>query len=306
MVSFLKETANFAAALFVKGAIGAYFLLPRRTRDPFAGVVGWLLYIAIPSRRRIAERNLRRAFGGTKTLAELRQILKDAYRHAVLAFCNALPILRNGRAAFVESVEVRGMEHLRAAMAGRAGVIVVSGHYGGFPLLGVEFPSLGAEFHFLYRRPKNRKLAGMFDEWIAKAGCHVIEDNPRHLAALKCLRVLSRRACVCVLVDQHFPAGVPVKFFDHEAKAGIGAALLSLRSGAPILPVVMARRPAGGYVLTIEEPIAPPRERSREVLAECVQKMTSTVEKWIREDPSQWFWVHRRWKDLDRAEQKGR
>ena len=67
----------------------------------------------------------------------------------------------------------------------------------------------------------------------------------------------------------------------------------------------LTRTAPGRFRLTIDPAIEPPADRSREALTACTARLTACVEGWIREDPGSWFWVHRRWKDLDRAEDSG-
>jgi len=263
--------------------------------------VAWLAYRAIPSRRKIATRNLQRALGQEKTPQELTQLLREAYQHSVAMFSDLLPLFKEERNQFLSRIRIEGLEHLKAAQAPGRGVIGVSAHYGGFPMLGVALSSQGVPVHFLYRRPKSPKTARLFDDWLARAGYRIIEDTPRHLSVLHALKALSEGALICILIDQHFAAGVQVPFFGQPSKTGVGAAFLAVHSQAPLVPMVLRRLAGRRYQLTIEPALAPPKDHSRESLTACMAELTRRVEGWIREKPSQWFWVHRRWKDLDNS-----
>jgi len=301
----IKRFVDWLGASLLLGMVRIWLMLGERGARRLARIAAAAARIAIPSRRRVAVRNLKRSFGSSKSGAELDRILREAYAHGAFAFLDLLRLFRMTRDAYLGRLEVRGEEHLRAAMARGKGIIGVSAHFGVFPALGIAVPSLGVPFTFLYRRPKNAAVARLFADWQARAGCGIIEDAPRHLAGIRCLEALGRGACVCLLVDQHYPAGVVVPFFGHPARTGIGAALLSVRSGAPLLPMRLTRESPGHYRLVFDPVVEPPADRSREALTACAARLAAVVEGWIRERPEAWFWVHRRWKDLDRTEDLG-
>ncbi|MEK7476975.1 MAG: lysophospholipid acyltransferase family protein [Candidatus Coatesbacteria bacterium] len=298
----IKRSIDWLGASVLLALVAVLRRLGDRGADRLARAAAGMARIAVPSRRRVAMRNLRRAFGTSRNDPELGAILRDAYVHAATAFTDLALLYRLPPNGFGSRLEVRGEEHLKNAVARGKGVVGVSAHFGPFPMLGVAVPTLGVPLSFLYRRPKNPRVAALFADWQARAGCGIIEDAPRHLAGRRCLEALGRGGCVCLLVDQHYPAGVVVPFFGHPARTAIGAAFLAARSGAPLVPMRLTRVSPGRFRLTIDPPIEPPADRSREALTACTARLTACVEGWIREDPGAWFWVHRRWKDLDRQE----
>ena len=276
----------------------------------FTRVVSRFLYIVVAGRRRVALRNIERAFGNRYSPSERARLVKESYsagvRTVVEGFASLSP---GGPEHLVGGVRVEGLDRVKKALGGGKGAICISSHYGPFPFIGAVFPALGLKpFYFLYRRPKNVIVAERFDWWLNRVGCGVIEDNPKSEAVKRVLRALGGGSCVCILVDQHFPAGVEIPFFGHSAKTGVGAAVLSARSGAPLIPLRIRADRSGKfrYLLEVDEPVPPPVDTSETELKSCMSAITARVEAWIREDPSQWFWVHRRWKDLDRAEDSAR
>jgi KDO2-lipid IV(A) lauroyltransferase len=253
-------------------------------------------------------RNLERAFGNGLTPQERVRLAKETYRNGIRTVVDGFASLaRGGPARLTGAVRVEGLERLEGALKAGKGAIGVTAHYGPFPFIGAFLPSRGFPFYFLYRRPRNRVVAERFDGWIRRVNCGIIEDAPRLAAVRRCLRALRDGACLGILIDQHYAAGVEVPFFGHPAKTGVGAAVLSARSGAPLVPMRIRHDPnvRGGFILAVEEPVPPPADTSEETLRACMALLTSRVEAWLREDPAQWYWMHRRWKDLDRAEDAG-
>jgi KDO2-lipid IV(A) lauroyltransferase len=114
------------------------------------------------------------------------------------------------------------------------------------------------------------------------------------------LQVLRRGETAAILIDQHINEreGVVVPFFGRPASTASAPALIALRSGAAVLPVGITRRPERGrYRIRIGAEI--PVRRSGDLkadLAENTARFTAAIEAMIREQPEQWFWVHRRWK----------
>ena len=296
-----KDILSEAAGLILLVLIRIRLSLSETGAERLARSAAWLASVAIPSRRRIASRNLQLALGNERTPQELTRILHEAYRHTCRVFSEIVPLLNQPLSHFNNRIRVEGLDNLTRAHAQGHGVIAVSGHYGAFPLLGPALASQGFTINWLYRPPKGRTTARIFDQWFARAGCRLIVDTPRHLAGLRCLQALSGGALVGILIDQHYPAGIQIPFFGHPAKTGIGAALLATRSQAPLVPMVLRRLPDGGYLLKIEPALPPPANRSREALTACMTELTRRVEEWIREEPSQWFWIHRRWKNLEQG-----
>ncbi len=300
----LKRFGAALGGLLVIGFVRFRLWLPDGAARALAAALGALAGRLAGPRRRVVLRNLRHAFPELAD-ADRARLAAAFFRGTAGWFTDLLPLFREGRDRYRARYEIQGAEHLRAALAGGRGAIGVSAHLGPFPGLAVAIPSLGAGFSFLYRKPKEGRIRRLFDDWMDRSGGRIIEDAPRHTAGLRCLQALAKGELVCLLADQHFPAGVEVPFFGRPAKTGIGAALLAARSGAPLVPLRATRRPDGRVLVRIEPAIPPPADRSREALTATTAALAARIESWIREDPAGWFWIHRRWKDLDRLEDAG-
>ena len=71
--------------------------------------------------------------------------------------------------------------------------------------------------------------------------------------------------------------------------------LFAQNTGAPLLPAFIIRT-AAGHTITIHPPYSPDRGTDLEA---HLQKLNGYLENHIKNDPSQWLWIHRRWKRID-------
>ena len=87
-------------------------------------------------------------------------------------------------------------------------------------------------------------------------------------------------------------------FFGRPAMTAPTVALLGLRFDCDVLPVRVERLRGARFRLTIEPPLRLPDTGNRAAdVASLMAEVNATLERWIRERPEQWFWVHRRWPD---------
>jgi Kdo2-lipid IVA lauroyltransferase/acyltransferase len=103
---------------------------------------------------------------------------------------------------------------------------------------------------------------------------------------------------VALMMDQNTIAGGEfVPFFDRLAATVTGPAVFALRTGAALIPVFAVRQPDDTHIGQIGPPVALPRtgDRAEDVRALTAQ-LTALIEAQVRADPTQWFWIHDRWR----------
>jgi KDO2-lipid IV(A) lauroyltransferase len=89
-----------------------------------------------------------------------------------------------------------------------------------------------------------------------------------------------------------------VKFFGRDAMTAPALARLARRFDCVVVPARVERLGGAHFRLTCEAPLAVPH--TADAHADTLALMTAvnaTVERWVRADPAQWFWLHRRWPD---------
>jgi KDO2-lipid IV(A) lauroyltransferase len=112
------------------------------------------------------------------------------------------------------------------------------------------------------------------------------------------LAALKRREGIAVLIDQDArDAGVFVPFFGRLASTTPVLAWLALRTGAPLVPSFSIPLDRGRFRIVYEPPVPVRATADRQadvvrITADC----TAVVERWVREYPQVWLWMHRRWK----------
>jgi KDO2-lipid IV(A) lauroyltransferase len=87
-------------------------------------------------------------------------------------------------------------------------------------------------------------------------------------------------------------------FLGEVAYHDLMPALLAARTGSPLLLALGHRKPNGTHEVDIPLVLEPPSKPTRAWLEQATQRMNDALEAFVREHPSQWLWLHRRWKPL--------
>jgi KDO2-lipid IV(A) lauroyltransferase len=247
-------------------------------------------------RRRTVDRQLAACFPQLSP-GERARLARGVYRHLALSLAE---ILGDDPQARPSAVRVApDWSPLEAALAGGRGAIVASAHLGNFELGGRV---LAARYRLLdvVKPMRNRR----FGDWLERErGRHGIGTVTVDGAAPAVLAHLRGGGVVSLLLDQDAGAGgVRLPFLGREASAWPGAARFSLQTGCPVVPMGILREPDGGHVLHIGAVLRPGGRTADEAgIRTYAAEISAAVESYVRLAPEQWFWVHRRWKEVERG-----
>ena len=245
--------------------------------------------------REIVLNNLKTAFGQEKSPDEINLIAKKVFENLGMNLMEffRLPWLK------IEDlegyVEPEGFENLRKAYEKGKGVIILTGHFGNWEMVGVFYALMGYPFDVVVRDLDN-PVMDAFVRWVrARSGNRIISKN-RSMRGL--IRTLSKGGMAAILLDQNvnWSEGVFVYFFDRLACTNKGTALLAMASGAVVIPTFIVRDGRKHRVIIGEEiSIKNTGNRAADQLANTAL-FTKIIEDFVRKYPEQWFWLHQRWK----------
>lgn len=191
--------------------------------------------------------------------------------------------------------ELEGDRHLRAA--GGRQCVFVGGHLANWEILLPAAARHGIAVSGFYRAPSNRAV----DRFLLDLRRRAVGPGAQLFAkgadgARAALRHMAGGGSLALLVDQKQNDGAAVPFFGRPAMTATAAAQLALRFGCPVLPIRVVRLGPARFRLVVEAPlsVAPTGDRHRDA-HDLTAAMNATLERWIREDPGAWLWLHRRW-----------
>jgi Kdo2-lipid IVA lauroyltransferase/acyltransferase len=254
---------------------------------------------ALRIRRAVAEAQLAAAFP-ERSKVERDAILKEHYRElgrVWVEYARLPDLVRAGAGEVV--AEVRGLEHLENANAEGRGVILLTGHFGNFELLGAW---LGRRHpvDFVVKPLSNPRVEAMAQALRDAAGVGSIRLG---MSMRGVMRALREGRWVAMLADQDARRhGVFVPFMGRAASTPTGPARLSIATGAPIIMGFVSRRTDRRLELDIDPPLSSEDPRAPDAVERLTARHTARLEAWVRRYPQQWFWLHRRWKTVPNPE----
>jgi KDO2-lipid IV(A) lauroyltransferase len=193
-------------------------------------------------------------------------------------------------------IETIGTEHVDRAMARGKPVIFVSAHFGNWEAMGVAAVQYGMKVALIYRAPNNPLVAKLMEKVRKSFGSEPIPKGAK--GARRIIEVLKTNTTLGIMIDQKMNDGIPVPFFGRDAWTAPGAVELAMRYDCTILPVRANRVDGAHFRLIISPPIEIPRTGDRHAdIYMAMLRINHELESWIRDDPGQWFWLHRRWPD---------
>lgn len=169
-------------------------------------------------------------------------------------------------------------------------------HLGNWELPARFARTYGVDTTILYRPPNIRAIADAVVE--LRAGCMGTLVPSGFDAPIRLARALERGEKAAMLVDQHDSRGVDVTFFGRVCKASPLLAQLARHLDCPIHGVRVVRlADRNRFWAEVTDPIEPVRDVDGQINVQgTTQAITNVVEAWIRENPDQWLWQHRRWR----------
>ena len=274
-------------------------LLPRDLALALGRQMGALGRHLTPKRVKIADDNLRHAFPEMSE-TERQDLVKRVFRDLGLGFIEMLRLDKfDGKNDLEKFFTIEGIEHVHEALALGRGCILLTGHLGFWEAGNYVFPTLGIPLGVVAKPMKNPLVDAYFRRMREAYGAYLIDT---HKGARRIFKALQNKHAVGILMDQHMPRrqAVRVPFFGRPAYTTPIIAQLAMKNQVPIVPAFSYRNPDHTYRVKVSPMFFLEKDLSEEGIVAGTALMTKKIEEGIREDVSQWFWVHRRWKHMEK------
>ena len=184
------------------------------------------------------------------------------------------------------------------------GMLMVASHYSNFEIMGYMLGLFGFNVYSIARPLDNKFINKYLYDILRRVGQKIIDKKG---AAELMSELTSSGATLCFIVDQDAgKKGIFVDFFGRKASTYKSIALLAITNNVPI-GVAYSRRVDNRFFFEIgvNRIILPEEWADKEdPLQWITAEYTSAIEKFIREDPTQYWWLHRRWKTRPKDEQQ--
>ena len=262
-----------------------------------------MAFRALGRLRGVGIRNLELAFPDMPA-SQREAILRSEYRNLGLLlaeFCKMPGYTPETASRFIR---YEGLDNYLKARDRGKGVLVLTGHLGAWELSSFYHSLMGMPMGMVIRRLDNPLVDAFVNRIRCLHGNRVIhkDDFARGLIA-------SMRAgeTVGILMDTNMtpPQGVFVPFFGVQACTASGMARIAAKTGAAVVPgFLLWEESEQKYVLHFGEElqVVHSGDAEQDVLANTAV-FTAAIERYIRQYPEQWLWMHRRWKTRPAGEE---
>ncbi|MSM41005.1 MAG: acyltransferase [Geobacter sp.] len=279
-------------------------LVPRWLFPPFALVTAAIIYLLAGAQRRGVRANLRVVTGrrGVEGL-----LLSTFYKYGRNWTDVMLMMRLKGEKLFSLIGRKSSSAPLDEALAAGTGAILISPHLGNWELGGLGLADLGYKVNVLTFREPDEKVNELREKVRSERGIgfiYVDRHDTSPLAIIEAVNALRRNEVVALLGERDGSSHtLEVEFFGRPARIPLGAAYLSLASGAPVIPVFVPLE-GGRYATIMEEPI---RFRGGHhdhaaVIRAGIEQLVAVFEKYIRKYPDQWYNFFPYWDDTSHTE----
>jgi KDO2-lipid IV(A) lauroyltransferase len=282
-------------------------LIPRRWLYNFANCLAALGFKFALKQRKIALESLNTAFSGEKTEAEIEKIAKNSFAYMMKSGLELIAMTDRPQ-SLKERIHFEGKKYLDEALAEGKGVILVSAHFGNFPLLLSRLSQDSYKVSGIMRPMRDARVEKIFLHKRQQYGVKTIYSQPRDTCVETTIKVLRNNEIVFIPIDQNFgTAGVFVDFFGRKAATATGPIIFAQRTKAKIVPCFIVRQKDDTHKIIFEPSLELKEGRNaQETVVINIQRLTDIIEAYIRKYPAEWSWLHRRWKSQPNTNRQGR
>lgn len=275
------------------------WLLPSFMKIGLIRALAWFAYRVSAKHRRIISINLDIAFENNLSDKEKKAL-------GISAFSNLIDttfgiISRDGMAKdeVLRNVTFEGDEIVQKAQKEGKKIIFITGHQGNWELLS---QSIAIHFDLTLVGVGRRLDSPLMDKILKENRERFNVEMVYKKGAIKsCIRALGQNKAIGILIDQALDKSqsIDVKLFGQRATHTPIASILSRKFNIDLIPAFISTNDYKNYHVKIYEPIKSIKtDNQEEDLATLTQLQANIIEEVIKENPKEWFWMHKRWKNI--------
>lgn len=282
---------DYLQNLVLRGAIRLALALPYESRVRFMGALVSQVIAPLAGFRRRIRKNLAHT-------------CPDLPREEINRLCRAVP--NNVGRTLIEiysgpefvaraikaPIEGPGLARLEAARAEGRPVILVTGHMGNYDAVRANLIHRGYNMGALYRRMSNPYFNDHYVRSISRIGTPLFEQGRKGMVEM--VRHIRKGGILGILTDLYVQDGEALDFFGQTARTSTVTAELALKFNAALIPVYGLREPDGLSFRIIAQDEIPHSDPIT-----MTQAVNDGLERLVRENMDQWFWIYRRWKNAN-------
>jgi len=291
----IMKMLNLLAELILRILVTVVQRVPVSAALQIGEAIGIFGYLVVPRRKRTALENLHHAFPDKRD-AELRQIVFDMGKNLGRNMMEFFRLPAMKLADIERYIEFEGLENLDKALAEGKGAFILTAHFGNWDLVAASMAFKGYRTNLVTKYLKSELLNKLWLDYRKRVKVNImyregsLKDIVRHLKANEIMGFV---------LDQNTKReeGVFVNFFGRPACTIPSLAALSERLEVPVVPGFIIRK-HGPYHKVIFEPALTFQKRDNldEGIVYNTQIYTDVMERYIRQHPDHWIWLHHRWK----------
>ncbi len=277
--------------------------LPRRPLLAYHAAWARLAFRLLCKERTKTIKNLTEIFGNEKSPKEIWKMAQEVFVNQTVNFTDYIATAHYTKLEQFKFFDIIGEENLKREYDKGKGVICLLSHTGAWEYSAILPPLMGYTTSAVSKNLPNPAIDKLIVEARERRGMKNITRGGGYKILLEHIQ---KGDCFIIMIDQDTKTkGVFVDFFGKKAFTPLGAAILAKKTGAPVVPMFMRRTPENRYEFSIQPAIPYVETGNDEVdLQYNTQQYTTCIEDFIRKNPTQWVWMHERWKTTEEMVEK--
>lgn len=288
----INTISDWFIYVLVRLFIFLFSMFPKSWMYFFIKYISLNFYHLSKRRRLITTNNLKYAFP-KKNEEEIHILARDVFVDLSQTIAEIIMMLTNrfdiDKAIINKSEVIEKLKELKKQYP--QGWIMLTAHFSNWELLPHFLAKHGYPMLAIGREGDNvlidKNITIPFRQMYGNKAIH------KKRAAVAVLKALKKHHNIGILVDQkvHESEGVKVKFFEREVYSTALVAVMKNKLDIAVLPIFITRVTVGKYEIIIKNPA----EQKGDILT-MTQSYNDLMQSMIEQYPSQWLWMHNRWK----------
>lgn len=259
--------------------------------------LGLILYHLWKGRREIATDNLKKSvvLHAISLPHSPEEVIRENFKNLGRFFIEIIKIYYGRGRSILEKTVIKGIDNFEKARARGKGILIITGHCGNWELLAILASYRVAPTSVVVRPLNNPYLNALLERARSRFGNRII-DKKGALRAI--LATLKDNGIVGILMDQAVLSeeGFVIDFLGRGAWTSKVPALIARKTGAAVVPAFIRRDGKAHEIIVYPEVTLSSLGTQEHAVREDTQKFSRFIEDYIRQNPSQWLWLHKRWK----------